>query len=220
MLEFFDVFSRLPIEFLDWSYDFLKTVPWYSVLLFALFITFLENIFPPSPSDVLLVFMGTLVSVGTVGFIPLLLMATLGSTLGFVVMYVLGYKFETRIIDSEKLPFISKKQLEKPEEWFRKYGYYIIVANRFLSGTRAVIAFFAGMSKLDLTKTTILSAVSALVWNSILIMLGVIFADNLDIVKEYISLYGKIVFPIIFLILIIIAIKYIFFNGKKIEDVK
>ncbi len=215
MFEVFEIFSKIPIEFLDWSYDFLKTVPWYSILLFAMFITFLENIFPPSPSDVLLVFMGTLVSVGTVSFTPLLLMATLGSTLGFIFMYSLGFKFETKIIDSDKLPFITKKQLQKPEEWFRKYGYYIIVANRFLSGTRAVISFFAGMSKLDLTKTTILSLFSAMVWNSILITLGLIFADNLDLVKEYIALYGKIVFPILLLILIVFAIKYLFFNGKN-----
>jgi len=215
MTEFFELFSQIPIDFLDWSYEFLKTVPWYSVLIFAMFITFLENIFPPSPSDVLLVFMGTLVSVGTVDFISLLVMATTGSTFGFLVMYLLGDKFETKIIDSDKLPFITKKQLEKPEQWFRKYGYYIIVANRFLSGTRAVISFFAGMSKLDLIKTTILSSISALIWNAILIMLGILFADNLELVKHYIAIYGKIVFPIIILLILIISLKYIFFNGKN-----
>lgn len=215
MNEILELFSSLPLEFLDWSYDFLKTVPWYSILLFALFITFLENIFPPSPSDVLLVFMGTLVSVGTVSFFPLLIMATTGSTIGFLVMYYLGFNFESRIIESNRLPFVTKESLAKPEQWFKKYGYYVIVANRFLSGTRAVISFFAGMSKLDIKKTTLLSFFSAMIWNSILIYLGVAFADNLDLVKEYISLYGKIVFPILIVIILIITIKYMFFNGKK-----
>lgn len=214
MSDILDIFTKLPIEFLDWSYEFLKTVPWYSVLLFSLFITFLENIFPPSPSDVLLVFMGTLVSVGTVSFIPLMLMASLGSTLGFLVMYFLGLKFESRIINSNKLSFVTKETLEKPEKWFQKYGYYIIVANRFLSGTRAVISFFAGMSKLNLTKTTLLSAISAMVWNSVLIYLGIAFADNLDVVKEYITLYGKIVFPILIIIIAVLALKYFLFSAK------
>ena len=206
MNDILDLFSKLPIEFLDWSYEFLKTIPWYSILLFSLFITFLENIFPPSPSDVLLVFMGTLVSIGTVSFFPLMIMASIGSTLGFLAMYYLGYKFESKIINSSKLSFVSKASLEKPEKWFQKYGYYIIVANRFLSGTRAVISFFAGMSKLNLTKTTLLSTVSAMIWNSVLIYLGVKFADNLDLVKEYITLYGKIVFPIIIIVLLVLAI--------------
>jgi len=220
MNDILDLFSKLPIEFLDWSYEFLKTIPWYSILLFSLFITFLENIFPPSPSDVLLVFMGTLVSIGTVSFFPLMIMASIGSTLGFLAMYYLGYKFESKIINSSKLSFVSKASLEKPEKWFQKYGYYIIVANRFLSGTRAVISFFAGMSKLNLTKTTLLSTVSAMIWNSVLIYLGVKFADNLDLVKEYITLYGKIVFPIIIIVLLVLAIKFFVFNGKKEEIIE
>lgn len=215
MFEIFDVFSKLPIEFLDWSYTTLRIIPWYSILIFALFITFLENIFPPSPSDVLLLFMGTLIADSPhLSFINLSIASTTGSTIGFITMYYLGYKFENKIVESNKLKFISKESLAKPTLWFNKYGYFIIVANRFLSGTRAIISFFAGVSKLDIKKTTILSAISAYVWNSILIYLGVIFANNLDVVKEYINLYGKIVFPILILLIIVLFIKFLI-NRKK-----
>lgn len=215
MFEIFDVFSKLPIEFLEWSYTILRIIPWYSILIFALFITFLENIFPPSPSDVLLLFMGTLIADSShLTFLNLSIASTAGSTLGFVTMYYLGYKFENKIVESNKLKFISKENLEKPTIWFNKYGYFIIVANRFLSGTRAIISFFAGVSKLDIKKTTILSAISAYVWNSILIYLGIVFASNLDIVKEYINLYGKIVFPLLIIIILVLLIKFII-NRKK-----
>ena len=215
MFEIFDVFSKLPIEFLEWSYTILRIIPWYSILIFALFITFLENIFPPSPSDVLLLFMGTLIADSShLTFLNLSIASTAGSTLGFVTMYYLGYKFENKIVESNKLKFISKENLEKPTNWFNKYGYFIIVANRFLSGTRAIISFFAGVSKLDIKKTTILSAISAYVWNSILIYLGIVFASNLDIVKEYINLYGKIVFPLLIIIILVLLIKFII-NRKK-----
>ncbi len=215
MFEIFDVFSKLPIEFLEWSYTILRIIPWYSILIFALFITFLENIFPPSPSDVLLLFMGTLIADSShLTFLNLSIASTAGSTLGFVTMYYLGYKFENKIVESNKLKFISKENLAKPTIWFNKYGYFIIVANRFLSGTRAIISFFAGVSKLDIKKTTILSAISAYVWNSILIYLGIVFASNLDIVKEYINLYGKIVFPLLIIIILVLLIKFII-NRKK-----
>ena len=215
MFEIFDVFSKLPIEFLEWSYTILRIIPWYSILIFALFITFLENIFPPSPSDVLLLFMGTLIADSShLTFLNLSIASTAGSTLGFVTMYYLGYKFENKIVESNKLKFISKENLEKPTIWFNKYGYFIIVANRFLSGTRAIISFFAGVSKLDIKKTKILSAISAYVWNSILIYLGIVFASNLDIVKEYINLYGKIVFPLLIIIILVLLIKFII-NRKK-----
>lgn len=216
MTEFFAFFSNIPLEFLDWSYSFLGTIPWYSILLFALLITFIENIFPPSPSDVLLLFMGSLVNTSEqITFINLSIISTIGSTLGFLVMYYLGYRFETKIIESNRLKFITPESLQKPSQWFNKYGYFIIVANRFLSGTRAVISFFAGVTKLDFKKTTILSTISAYIWNSILIYLGMIFSNNLDKVKEYISLYGKIVFPILILGILILIVRYFITKDSK-----
>ena len=216
MTEFFAFFSNIPLEFLDWSYSFLGTIPWYSILLFALFITFIENIFPPSPSDVLLLFMGSLVNTSEqITFMNLSIISTIGSTLGFLVMYYLGYRFETKIIESNRLKFITPESLQKPSQWFNKYGYFIIVANRFLSGTRAVISFFAGVTKLDFKKTTILSTISAYIWNSILIYLGMIFSNNLDKVKEYISLYGKIVFPILILGILILIVRYFITKDSK-----
>lgn len=191
----------------------LSTVPWYVVLITAFVLTFVENIFPPSPSDVLLMFMGSLVSIGNIGFVPLLLSATLGSTLGFLVMYWLGKEFGERMIDSDKLPFITHQNLEKPRMWFNKYGFYLIVANRFLSGTRAVISFFAGITELPLQKTTILSTISALIWNFILLYFGKIIGGNLDKLNVYLNLYGKIIFEISLVIVIIFIIRY--FLKKK-----
>jgi len=187
---------------LDTFINFVQSVPWHWVLLFGLFITYLENIFPPSPSDTVIVFMGALVATGDVGFIPLLISTTIGSTLGFITMFWLGLKFETRIIESSKFSFISRDLIFKVESWFQKWGYWLIVANRFLSGTRAVIAFFAGMSKLGLRKTTALSFVSALVWNAILLYLGYVFGDNWQLVEKYMNLYGYIIMPSVAVIIL------------------
>lgn len=214
MSEFFDFFSTAPIEFLDWSVGFLQKVPWYAILIFAFLITLLENIFPPAPCDSVLLIMGSLVPMGMISFIPLLLLSSLGSLAGFYIMFFLGLKFGQKIIDTDRISFINKENMEKPEKWFREYGYNLIVANRFLAGTRAVIAFFAGISNLDLKKSMILSFFSAVLWNGILISLGWIFAENLDLVKKYISLYGKIAFPIILLVLIILFLRWLIRNRK------
>jgi membrane protein DedA with SNARE-associated domain len=131
-------------------------------------------------------------------------------------MYYLGYFFGHRVVDSNRIKFINQKDLEKPEKWFRQYGYYLIIANRFLSGTRAVIAFFAGMSELAISKTIILSLLSALLWNSILIYLGIVFGDNYESIIDYISLYGKIIFPIA-LIVIGLFIWYKIKNNGKVD---
>ncbi|GAB5465178.1 MAG: hypothetical protein Kapaf2KO_06140 [Candidatus Kapaibacteriales bacterium] len=211
----FEIFSQIPIDILNWTQEILVQVPPAWVYLIAFITTFIENIVPPSPSDAVLLFIGTLVVFSGVSFPLLLTVATLGSTVGFVTMYLIGSKTGDKILKGDRFTFINPESMKKPTEWFQKYGYGIIIANRFLAGTRALISFFAGLTKLDLKKTTILSALSATVWNVIILYLGIKFADNLDVVKEYIALYGKIVFPIILGILIIIVIRSFYLKNKK-----
>jgi membrane protein DedA with SNARE-associated domain len=75
------------------------------VLIYAIVfsIAFIENVFPPSPSDSIIVFGGSLVGIGRVGFIETLLWSTAGSTLGFVVMYKIGDWFGDRILAQGKI---------------------------------------------------------------------------------------------------------------------
>ncbi len=199
--------------------DFLSAVPWYWVLIIAFLTTFTENIFPPAPGDSILVFTGTLIGLGVVGFIPLLLTSTLGSTLGFAVMFYFGSKFDAALMKTDKFQFISRDALKKTELWFNIYGYKLIVANRFLSGTRAVISFFAGMSKLNFTKTIILSALSSLIWNSILLYFGFAFGDNWQAIDNYLSIYGRIIFPVAGAIILFLLIRWFISykngNGNK-----
>jgi membrane protein DedA with SNARE-associated domain len=189
--------------------DILTQVPWYWVLVIAFATTFVENIFPPSPGDSILLFTGTLMGLGVVGFPELLLASSIGSSLGFAVMYQIGFKFDKAVMNSGKFKFISRDALIKVEGWFQKYGYKVIVVNRFLSGTRAVISFFAGMSKLNFWHTITLATISSLIWNSLIIYLGSKFGNNWQTIDYYMSLYGKIIFPIVILIVLFFVVKWI-----------
>jgi membrane protein DedA with SNARE-associated domain len=199
---------------LESAIEFVQQLSPLGVLLFACLITFTENVFPPSPSDLILVFCGTLVGLGTVGFVPLTLMATLGSTIGFAVMYWFGLKFETNAVEKKKLKFIPEEAIYKVEGWFQKWGYWLIVVNRFMSGTRAVISFFAGMSRLNFLKTLSLSAVSALLWNGILVFMGMKLGENWRIIGEYLSTYGTIIGIILAIVAIFFALRW-FLKKKK-----
>lgn len=192
----------------------LKTLSPLGILLVTFAITFIENIFPPSPSDILLVFCGTLVGVSVVGFVPMLFSATAGSVAGFLVMYWIGYEFGVKILESGKLRFLPLDAVHKAEAWFQRYGFGLIVANRFLSGTRAVISFFAGMSQLPLTKTTLLSAVSAFAWNAILIVVGMELGENWIQIQSYLESYGAVMSVIAGLAILIWATIW-FLNKKK-----
>ncbi len=195
--------------------EFLSNVSWYWVLIIALITTMVENLFPPAPGDSIIVFAGTLIALGTVGFIPLLIATTIGSVLGFIIMFLLGRNLDEKIMHSSLFSFISRDGIKRVESWFQKYGYALIVANRFLSGTRAVISFFAGMSHLKFWKTVVLSALSALLWNGILLSLGALFGEHLDEIIAYMKLYGKILLPIGGLIILGLGINWYLKNRKS-----
>src|SRR5262245_65012532 len=81
-------------QFISW----LQELSPIAVLALMFSIAYIENIFPPSPSDVLLVFVGTLVGIGTVDYWPALIVATLGSTTGFMTAYLLGRYLENNVM--------------------------------------------------------------------------------------------------------------------------
>lgn len=178
------------------------------VILAVLAVALLENLIPPFPSDALVVAAGSLVGLGTVGYVEVLFAATVGSTLGFVVMYHIGKWFGHRILAEGRLPFFPPEALRTVHAWFERYGYWLIIANRFLAGTRAVVAFFAGMSDLKLGTTVALSFVSALLWNAILVTAGFVLGNNWERVGFYLSTYSQIVTGIVILVVIILVIRY------------
>jgi membrane protein DedA with SNARE-associated domain len=179
-------------------------------LYIALFITtYVENIFPPSPSDVVMLFIATLIGMGTIGHVPAIAVATIGSTLGFMTAFLLGRNYGRRWIQSGKVPFLKADAVEKVDRWFDKYGYWVIVANRFLAGTRAVVSFFAGMSKLDLPKTTILCLTSALAWNLLIIELGALLGRNWRHGRRILKEYGWIVTGILVALVLFFLIRWL-----------
>src|SRR5215475_13018965 len=180
------------MDFLEHAISWLQTLPPVGVLAVMFLIAYIENIFPPSPSDAALVFSGTLIGIGVIGFAPALAVATLGSVLGFMTAYVLGRYFEQHFVSGRGRRYLPVNAVHQVERLFNRFGYGVIIANRFLAGTRAFVSFFAGMSKMNLLATTLLSAVSAAVWNSILLYLGMIFADNWRVGALYLATYSKV----------------------------
>ncbi len=186
---------------------------WLYVVLF--FFSYIENVFPPSPSDLVVIIGGSLISTGTIHFLPTLILTTVGSVLGFMTLYLFGSQLDKKIIRAGKIKFISIEALDKVEKWFIKYGFGIILANRFMPGTRSVISFFAGLSELDAKKTVILSTISALIWNSIIIYAGILFGNNIPMVDKYLSAYSNIVLIITAAVVVILILKYFLSKRKK-----
>ena len=185
---------------------------WIYVILF--FFAFIENVFPPSPSDVVVVVGATLIASTSMGFIPVLLITSFGSSLGFILMYYLGYFFSEKILRSGKLSFISQDALSRTDIWFSKYGYNMILANRFMPGTRSVISFFSGVYELDVRKTFFYATVSALLWNTLIVFAGMELGNNVELIDNFLRTYSNIAVAATIIVITLFVGKY-FYDKKR-----
>jgi membrane protein DedA with SNARE-associated domain len=187
--------------------------PFLIYLILFLF-SYFENVFPPSPSDLVVVIGGSLIVTGSTHFIPTFIFTTVGSVLGFMTLYFIGSQIDKKVVRAGKIKFITADAVEKVEKWFAKYGYATIAVNRFIPGTRSVISFFAGLSELKVLTTITLATLSAAVWNAVMIYLGIIFGDNIERVDFYLSRYQEIVLIITGAVILYFVIRY-FVKKKK-----
>ena len=193
---------------------YISTLDTGYVYLILFFFAFIENVFPPSPSDVVVIIGATLISSTSAGFIPILLITSIGSALGFILMYLVGNFFGDNILRSGKLKFISPESLDSTSKWFNKYGYYLILVNRFLPGTRSVISFFTGIHKLKVSKTFLFALISAFAWNVVIIFMGMELGKNVALIDKYLSTYSTIIILLTAVVIFIFVVRY-FLKKRK-----
>lgn len=198
-------------ELIDW----ILTLSPVSIYLIFGVIAYLENIVPPIPGDILVVFGGYLAAEQVVGFSFILSLTTLASVIGFMNMYAIGRYFGDRIEQQRKkfwlMRFLDVKYFDKATRWMDRWGQWVIVANRFLAGTRSIISVTAGLTRTKVYQTILSSSVSSFLWNFILLGLGWIVNENWQTIGHYLNIYGTVILSIIVLL---VGIKLIY-NYKK-----
>jgi membrane protein DedA with SNARE-associated domain len=129
-------------------------------------------------------------------------------------MYFVGRWFGTRVLDTGKIRFVSSESIQRMDAWFGKYGYWLIAGNRFLAGTRAIISFFAGLSKLDAKMTAVLSCISSILWYGILMYIGYALGDRWEDIKDVLTSYSETV-TIAVTVLLLLLIGRLIYNRNK-----
>ena len=177
-----------------------------SMYLVFFIVAYVENIVPPIPGDVLVAFGGYLAAESIIGLVPVWLLTTVASVIGFMSMYWMGSHWGNLIEQRKRLwllRFIPLKYIAKVRSWMQRWGMGVVLANRFLAGTRSVISLTAGLSHTKISTTIVSSTISSLLWNGILLGFGWIVHENWKLIGEYLSVYGKIILSGIALFILI-----------------
>lgn len=173
------------------------------------FLIALENIFPPIPSEVILTFGGFLTTYSNLGPLGVIISATIGSLIGAIVLYYLGYFFSDKL---EKL--FKMDDIKKANNWFKEKGYKAVLYCRFVPIVRSLVSIPAGINKMNMPIFLLYTSIGTIIWNTVLVYAGVFLGDNWSYFAGVISRYSKVV--LVFIILVILVRIWI----KRIKDDK
>lgn len=172
---------------------------------------FLEYACFPLPSEVILPLAGAIGYNANISLVLMIALSSIAGLLGALLCYYLG------VLGS--LPFFKPKSKEENDSisFYEKYGNWAILFGRLIPLCRTYISFIAGVKKHKVWKYILFSSIGIIIWNSILITLGYVFYDNIDIISIWYSEYKFIILGLICIIVIIVIIKKIKKRKKPIS---
>ena len=185
----------------------------------------IENIFPPIPSEVILVFGGFMTTYTTLNIPIMILAATLGSLVGAIVLYYIGKIFNKerlkRIIGGKigKVLRLKASDIEKADKWFDTKGNKTVFFCRFIPIVRSLISIPAGMSEMPMQRFLIYTILGSLIWNTVLIVVGSIVGDKWETIVGYLDNFSNVIL-IILVIIFVVAMYYWFVIRKKKQNKK
>ena len=184
----------------------------------------IENIFPPIPSEVILLLGGFMTTSTNLNIILMIIAATLGSLVGAIVLYYIGKIFNKdrlkRIVSGKlgKILRLKEKDIDMADEWFDNKGNITVFFCRFIPIVRSLISIPAGMSEMPMIKFLVYTIFGSAIWNTVLIVIGNRVGDNwesiLDIFDKY-SHFVLIILIILFVLFIVWFYKFRKSNKKK-----
>jgi membrane protein DedA with SNARE-associated domain len=172
----------------NWVADVLQQLGYLGLLL----LMFLENVFPPIPSELIMPLAGYLVAKGELSFLGVVLAGTAGSVLGAVPLYWLGYRLgRTRMIHwadrHGRWLTIRGAHIERAIAWLDRHGRWAIFLGRLVPGLRSLISIPAGIARLSFAPFLALTALGSLLWSTLLATAGYLLGAGFDEVEHVLS---------------------------------
>lgn len=178
------------------------------------FLILIENVFPPIPSEVILLFSGFFSTYTNLSVFYMIFASTIGSLFGAIILYYIGKIFNKnrlkKIVRSKigKILFLKEKNIDKADEWFDKKGDKCVFFCRFVPIVRSLISVPAGMSEMPMLKFIVYTICGSMIWNTVLICAGYKLGDNWKYFLSILDKYKLLVIIIFIIVFIYVIIKF------------
>jgi membrane protein DedA with SNARE-associated domain len=159
---------------------------------------FLENLFPPIPSELIMPLAGFTVSQGKMEFVPAVAAGVIGTVLGAFPWYyagkIIGGERSRQLADRYgKWLTLSGKDIDKANEWFTRQGSKAVFLCRLVPGVRTLISLPAGINNMPLLPFVLYSTLGTTLWVCLLTFLGLQLGNHYDQVETWLGPVSKVV---------------------------
>ncbi|NTV97894.1 MAG: DedA family protein [Chlorobiaceae bacterium] len=190
------------------------------MVYFLLFqIAFLKNFIPLLPLDISIALIGYLLLSTKLSIFMAVIWPSIGSTMGFMVIYMISRRLGLKLYDRNNSSLSPKwierihrifppAELELVRKRFAKHGYFAVLINRFLLGSRSFISPVAGIMDLNACLVFLSAGLSATAWNVLLIFGGFYLGNEWQKIGGLVAQYTIPVTVLFFIAFFFAALKH------------
>ena len=156
------------------------------------FLMFLETVFPPIPSEVIMPVAGVAAGQGKLSYMLVVVSGTSGAMLGNVVWYLAA-----RALGLDRLhPFINRwgrwltitwPEVQRADAWFREHGMFFVFLGRLVPTVRSLVSVPAGLLHMSFRRFLFASILGTAAWTALLAAAGFKLGENYSRVDDFIG---------------------------------
>jgi membrane protein DedA with SNARE-associated domain len=172
------------------------------------FLMFLETVFPPIPSEVIMSVAGVASGQGKLNFWLVVASGTAGAMLGNILWYLgaraLGIqRLEPIIHRWGRWITMSWAEVQRAQRWFDEHGTFFVFLGRLLPTVRSLVSIPAGLLKMSFRRFLLASTLGTGAWTALLASAGYKLGENYGDIE-------KIIGPAANAILVILIAGYVY----------
>jgi membrane protein DedA with SNARE-associated domain len=170
-------------------------------------LTFLENVFPPIPSELVIPLAGFVAAEGDLRLGLVIITGSVGSLAGAFVWYAIGrrigeHRLRAWVARHGKWLTLSVHDVDRAQLWFKRHGSAAVFVGRLMPGVRTFVSLPAGFSAMPLVPFLLYSALGTAIWTAALAYAGVALQANFTLVGDYINVATDILLIVVGIMLV------------------
>lgn len=172
----------------DWIGDLIARGGYLGVAL----LMFIETVFPPIPSEVIMPLAGIEAARGPMTLPGIIAAGTAGAMAGNTLWYVLA-----RALGIDRFrPFVRKwgrwltvtwRDVTKADKWFDRHGWLFVMIGRMTPSLRSLVSVPAGLFGMPLKTFLLASTLGTFGWTTLLALLGQKLGENYESIGAYLG---------------------------------